>query len=485
MEIKGIDVSSYQEKPDWAKVKKAGINFAILRIHQKNGPDSSFEHNYRGCRTNAISIGGYKYSYALTEAQALEEAEETLAVLSGRGMDFPVFYDLEWEKQKKLGKAAVEKIAETFLNRIKKAGYKVGIYCNVDWYQNILTTKLKSYDLWLARYPANDNGTMQTRLKPTAGIGWQYSSKGKVVGISGNVDMNVFYKDYTTDENTKIDTKGENNVKLTKEQIIQNVRNDAVSFAVRIANDNSHGYSQAVRSLYNTANPKSFDCSSLVLTAYYYAFLENGLVEQANYLKRNCSYTGNMLRMLNAGFETVARNQTAHAQMIQGDIELNTTYHTALAVDKKNIVHARSSEGTKDTIDNSGNEIRTQSWYLYSHGWTHRLRFTGKGIDFSMINAAGNKPADTALTTTSKKGAGYMFEPELVKLGTTGTSVLLLQEILIARGFKGKDGKALTLSRKADENTIYALTKYQKSRNGVLEVDGECGENTWKDLIAI
>ena len=48
MEIKGIDVSSYQEKPDWAKVKKAGINFAILRIHQKNGPDSSFEHNYRG-----------------------------------------------------------------------------------------------------------------------------------------------------------------------------------------------------------------------------------------------------------------------------------------------------------------------------------------------------------------------------------------------------------------------------------------------------
>lgn len=400
-------------------------------------------------------------------------------------MDFPVFYDLEWEKQKKLGKAAVEKIAETFLNRIKKAGYKVGIYCNVDWYQNILTTKLKSYDLWLARYPANDNGTMQTRLKPTAGIGWQYSSKGKVVGISGNVDMNVFYKDYTTDENTKIDTKGENNVKLTKEQIIQNVRNDAVSFAVRIANDNSHGYSQAVRSLYNTANPKSFDCSSLVLTAYYYAFLENGLVEQANYLKRNCSYTGNMLRMLNAGFETVARNQTAHAQMIQGDIELNTTYHTALAVDKNNIVHARSSEGTKDTIDNSGNEIRTQSWYLYSHGWTHRLRFTGKGIDFSMINAAGNKPADTALTTTSKKGAGYMFEPELVKLGTTGTSVLLLQEILIARGFKGKDGKALTLSRKADENTIYALTKYQKSRNGVLEVDGECGENTWKDLIAI
>ena len=43
MEIKSIDVSSYQGKPDWVKVKKAGINFAILRIHQKNGPDTSFE----------------------------------------------------------------------------------------------------------------------------------------------------------------------------------------------------------------------------------------------------------------------------------------------------------------------------------------------------------------------------------------------------------------------------------------------------------
>ena len=94
------------------------------------------------------------------------------------------------------------------------------------------------------------------------------------------------------------------------------------------------------------------------------------------------------------------------------------------------------------------------------------------------MNGAGlatAKPSTTKpTTTTTSKGAGYMFEPKLVKLGSEGTSVLLLQEILIARGFKGKNG-----------NTIYALTQYQKSRNGVLVVDGACGENTWKDLIAI
>lgn len=484
MEIRGIDISSYQGSPYWAKVAKSGIKFAVLRIHQKTGVDSSFEYNYKGCKSNGILIGGYKYSYALTPAQAIDEAEDVLSVLCGRGLDFPVFYDLEWAQQRSLGKQTIENIAVAFLTRIKKAGYKVGIYCNLDWYNNVLSDTLKKYDCWIARYPASDNGSVQERLRPSVGVGWQYSSKGKVPGINGSVDMNVFYKDYRDS-----DQKGESKVSLTKEQIIQNVRNDAVDFAVRIANDNSHGYSQAVRSLYNIINPKSFDCSSLALTAYYYALQKNGLTAQANYLKANCSYTGNMLKMLNAGFEIVARNQTAHSQMIKGDLELNTTHHVALAVGKDIIVHARSSEGTKDTKDNSGNEIRTQPWYLYSHGWTHRLRFTGKGIDFSgLVNTSGSKPTkkpEAVIPETTTKGAGYMFEPGLVKLGSTGTSVLLLQEILRARGFKGKNGKALSLSRKADENTIYALKDYQKSRNEVLVVDGECGEKTWKDLISI
>jgi GH25 family lysozyme M1 (1,4-beta-N-acetylmuramidase) len=206
LEIKGIDVSSWQGKPDWAKVSNSGIKFAILRIHQKSGTDASFEHNYKGCKSNGILIGGYKYSYALTSAQAIEEAENVISVLGGRGLDFPVFYDLEWAQQRSLGKQAIENIAVAFLTRIKKAGYKVGIYCNLDWYNNVLTDALKQYDCWIARYPADDNGTVQTRLKPSVGVGWQYSSKGKVPGISGNVDMDVFYKDYR-DSNQKGETK--------------------------------------------------------------------------------------------------------------------------------------------------------------------------------------------------------------------------------------------------------------------------------------
>lgn len=202
MEIKGIDISSYQGKPDWKKVKKAGIKYAILRIHQRYGIDASFEYNYKECDKNGIQVGVYKYSYALNVAQAEDEADSVISVLNGRKLDFPVFYDLEWKEQRVLSKQTIEKIAKAFLSKIAKAGYMVGIYCNADWYQNVLTPDLKKYDCWVARYPLNDDGSIQERLRPDFGIGWQYSSKGHVDGTDGNVDMNVFYKNYKTEGDT-------------------------------------------------------------------------------------------------------------------------------------------------------------------------------------------------------------------------------------------------------------------------------------------
>lgn len=206
MEIKGIDVSSYQKKPDWKKVKQSGVKFAILRIHQRTGIDTSFEHNYKGCCDNGILVGGYKLSYATTVAEAEKEANETLAVLKGRKLDFPIFYDLEWETQRKFNKPKLEAITFAFLRKIHSAGYRVGIYSNVDWFNNLFTPAMRDYDCWIARYPSTDNGKIVERLRPAQGIGWQYSSKGKVPGIDGNVDMDVFYKDYR-DPDQKGETK--------------------------------------------------------------------------------------------------------------------------------------------------------------------------------------------------------------------------------------------------------------------------------------
>lgn len=198
MEIKGIDVSSWQDKPDWSKVAASGIRFAILRVTEHNGIDSSFEHNFKGCRANGIPIGVYKYSYALSVADIKAEADGVVEALAGRGLDFPVWLDLEYDEQRKLGASALETMIKTFWSVITSAGYKFGIYCNTDWYNNVLPASVKGkYDFWLAAYPASDTGAIVERLRPSEGVGWQYSSKGRVPGISGPVDLNVFYKDYT------------------------------------------------------------------------------------------------------------------------------------------------------------------------------------------------------------------------------------------------------------------------------------------------
>jgi GH25 family lysozyme M1 (1,4-beta-N-acetylmuramidase) len=422
-EIKGIDVSRWNGEIDWKTVANYGMGFAILRITEKdNIVDSTFEPNYKGCIENKIPVGVYKYSYATTIAQIKDEANIVVKTMNKRKLDYPVFLDIEDKCQENLPDNLMMKMIEAFRAIIVKAGYKFGIYCGYSWYQNQLPEGAKKYDCWVARYSSNDDGSLPERLRVSAStgvVGWQYSSSATLPGIPTKVDRSVFYKDYsktstnTSNNNSNKTPQGSDNM---ANNIIQNIINDAVSFAVGIANDNSHGYSQAVRSLYNITNPKSFDCSSLCCTAYYYAFLKNGLTEQANYLKSHCSYTGNMLNMLNVGFEIVARNQTAHAQMQKGDLELNVTHHVAMAIDRDNIVHARSSEGTTNTIDDSGNEIRTQPWYNYSHGWTHRLRFTGKGLNLSNI-----KPS----TTTYKKWVGAATKNGTdVFANSTGTSKL-------------------------------------------------------------
>lgn len=458
-EIKGIDVSAHNGKIDWKTVANYGMGFAILRItEQGNIVDSTFEPNYKGCIENQIPVGVYKYSYATTIAQIKDEANVVIKTMNKRKLDYPVFLDIEDKCQENLSDSLMMKMIEAFRAIIVKAGYKFGIYCGYSWYQNQLPEGAKKYDCWVARYPNNDNGTLQERLRPSFGVGWQYSSKAHIPGINTNTDRSVFYKDYKTVQDNINNNKGESNMS----NIVQTIINDAVSYAVGIANDNSHGYSQAVRSLYNITNPKSYDCSSLVLTSYYYAFMKNGLTVQANYLKANCSYTGNMLKMLNCGFEIVAQNQTAHASMVKGDIELNTTYHTAMAIDSNNIVHARSSEGTTDTKDNSGNEIRTQPWYNYSHGWTHRLRFTGKGIDLSKVKVNSSITQPNSTVSTSSK---------VLKKGSTGESVKTLQKNLntLINAKLSVDGDFGTA-------TYNAVVSFQKKYS--LEVDGIVGTAT-------
>lgn len=197
MEIKGIDVSAHQGKINWDTVAAYGMDFVLLRITELgNVVDSYFETNFAGCNKHKIPVGVYKYSYAMTIAEIQSEARKVVSTLNGRKIQFPVFLDLEYHNQRTLGAESIHKMADAFRKIIEAAGYKFAIYCNLDWYMNVICSHLRKYEFWIARYPDNDNGTMQERLRPDIGVGWQYSSKAKIPGISGNVDRDVFYKNY-------------------------------------------------------------------------------------------------------------------------------------------------------------------------------------------------------------------------------------------------------------------------------------------------
>ena len=471
MEIKGIDVSAYQGKIDWGTVADYGMGFAILRITEKgNKTDSTFEQNYNGCTQHGIPVGVYKYSYAKSTAQAEQEAESVLKVLNKRRLNFPVFYDLEWSEQRKLGSAAVEKIALAFLNKIQAAGYKVGIYCNVDWYQNVLTAALKKYDCWIARYPANDNGTLQERLRPGVGVGWQYSSEATIPGIGTKVDRNVFYKDYKTEEGTGMTAAEAINtvIGIAEEEIGYLEKRSNSHLDSKTANAGSGNYTKYWRDIAPSYQAQPW-CAGFVSWCFYKAF---GLATAKKLLKHwpyvYCPDLGNKF--------------TRHANPKKGDIVIfyrNGTFaHTGIVTkvsgDRFWTIEGNTS-GASGIVANGGG-VCEKSYYNSQLPGTKFCR-----PDYSIVTNISPDNGSGDYTT----GGHYMFEPKTVKKGDTGLSVLLLQEILIARGFKGKDGKPLTLDRTAGTNTIHALTKYQESRKGVLEADGICGDKTWRDLIAL
>lgn len=187
----GIDISRYQGKPDFGKLKSEA-DFVILQAgfgRYASQKDSEFERSYSECKKNGIPVGVYWYSYAKTAAEALAEAKACRDVIAGKQFEFPIYYDLE-EGLGALGRSLVSTIAATFCNALEQSGYFSGIYISRAPAQSYLTPEVCSkYALWLAEYGS--------RLNWTGGVGmWQNSSTGHFTGISGDVDTDICYEDY-------------------------------------------------------------------------------------------------------------------------------------------------------------------------------------------------------------------------------------------------------------------------------------------------
>lgn len=190
-----IDVSRWQGKIDWARVKASGVWGAIIKA---GGSDAGFytdprwEENYRNAKANGIAVGAYYFvgPGCKSYADGAADAKRFLALLAGKTFDLPVYID--YEAPDATNKAGNTQACIGFGDVIETAGYYCGVYASdISGFQNRLNKNdLKRFTWWVARY-----GGKPTYATENCHI-WQYTSSGHVGGISGNVDMDICYQDF-------------------------------------------------------------------------------------------------------------------------------------------------------------------------------------------------------------------------------------------------------------------------------------------------
>lgn len=196
---RGIDVSKYQGNIDWGAVAASGINFAIIRVGYRGSSsgalvqDPYFKKNISGATKAGIKVGLYFFTQAVNEAEAVEEASMAMSLASGYKVTYPIFIDTESAsggRANGLSKSARTAVVKAFCQTVRNGGYKAGVYASKSWYANQLNASaLNGYCIWVAQY--NSSCTYSGKYDM-----WQYSSKGSVSGIKGNVDMNISYTGY-------------------------------------------------------------------------------------------------------------------------------------------------------------------------------------------------------------------------------------------------------------------------------------------------
>lgn len=198
----GVDVSKQQDYIDFVKVKKAGINFVMIRVGARGYGtgqlivDEYFNENIKRATDAGLDVGVYFYSQAITEEEAVEEANLVLESLGEYEITYPVAYDMELvpndtSRIDGLSKSERTKITKAFLDTIGNAGYKTILYGNKEWLiKKIDMSKLTAYDVWLSQAADIPDYPYKFAM-------WQYSTQGSVDGIAGPVNLNISFIDYS------------------------------------------------------------------------------------------------------------------------------------------------------------------------------------------------------------------------------------------------------------------------------------------------
>ena len=196
--LTGIDVSEHQYDIDWAQVAEAGIDFAMIRMGYRGSTagglyeDEYFRQNMEGALSNGIGVGVYFYSQAISEEEALEEAEFLLDAIAGYDVDFPVVFD--WEivggadaRTYTVRRDTLNACAKLFCEKVEQAGYDPMVYfTQYLGYRKYELRDLSNYGFWYAEYEPRPNFVYDFDM-------WQYTCWGSVPGVEGDVDLNLYF----------------------------------------------------------------------------------------------------------------------------------------------------------------------------------------------------------------------------------------------------------------------------------------------------
>ena len=198
--IPGIDVSYYQGDIDWDKVKASGIEFTMIRLgyrgygeEGKLVEDTLFTQNIQGALEAGLKVGVYFFSQAITVEEAKEEADFVLERIADYELAMPVVYDWEYisaeARTAKMDRRTLTDCYLAFCGKIEEAGYTPMAYFNTYQSRSLMNlTELEDYPFWLALY--SDRMTFPYRIEM-----WQYTDSGRVPGVQGNVDINLYFTD--------------------------------------------------------------------------------------------------------------------------------------------------------------------------------------------------------------------------------------------------------------------------------------------------
>ena len=219
----GVDLSTFNKDVDYNELKN-NIEFAILRVGYgvQYMPDSQkdelFEEHYRNLK-GKTKLGAYYYQYANKVGEGKKEAENCIKYLDGKELELPIFYDVEDTSLNNLNSTDLTSIIIEFCETIESAGYKAGVYANKYFLENKLETdRIENYVIWCAAYGINDGEEHENAKYNGKHEIWQYTSKGNIAGVNGDVDLNLMYKDIseileTPTENEETVFSGDENIK--------------------------------------------------------------------------------------------------------------------------------------------------------------------------------------------------------------------------------------------------------------------------------